>query len=121
MSKYDLMKNVAKTLGLTSGKTVVRVAGANRYETGAAVNNKFKSVLTGLGVCVAKGLDFPDALAGGVFAAKNKVPLFLADGSKLQDVQSSYLKSKNPRYIYISGGTGAVSDDLIKVIAKASV
>ena len=116
-----MMKNVAKTLGLTSGKTVVRVAGANRYETGAAVNNKFKSVLTGLGVCVAKGLDFPDALAGGVFAAKNKVPLFLADGSKLQDVQSSYLKSKNPRYIYISGGTGAVSDDLIKVIAKASV
>ena len=116
-----MMKNVATALGLKVNKTVVRVAGANRYETCVAVNNKFKSVLTDTGICVAKGLDFPDALAGGVYAAKNGQALFLADGKKLQDVQSSYLKSKNASKITVFGGTGAVPDELVKVIAQASV
>ena len=116
-----MMKNVASALGLTVNKTVVRVAGANRYETCVEVNNTFKDVLTGTGICVAKGLDFPDALAGGVYAAKTRQALFLADGKKLQDVQSSYLKGKNAAKITAFGGTGAVSDELVKVIAKASV
>ena len=116
-----MMKNVATALGLTSGKTVVRVAGKNRYETCVTVNNKFKSVLSSDGICVAKGLDFPDALAGGVYAAAKKQALFLADGKKLQDVQNSYLKSKNAGKITVFGGTGAVPDSLVKLIAQASV
>ena len=116
-----MMKNVATALGLKSGKTVVRVAGKNRYETCVAVNNKFKSVLSSDGICVAKGLDFPDALAGGVYAAKNRQALFLADGKKLQDVQNSYLKGKNASKITVFGGVGAVPDDLVKLIAQASV
>ena len=116
-----MMKNVAKALGLTSGKTVQRVAGANRYETCVAVNNKFKSVLSSDGICVAKGLDFPDALAGGVYAAATRQALFLADGKKLQDVQNTYLKGKNAGKITIFGGTGAVPDSLVKLIAKASI
>ncbi len=116
-----MMKNVAKALGLTSGKTVQRVAGANRYETCVAVNNKFKSVLSSDGICVAKGLDFPDALAGGVLAAKNRIPLFLADGKKLLDCQNTYLKGRKASKLYVLGGTGAVPDSLVKLIAKASV
>jgi hypothetical protein len=116
-----MMKNVATALGLKSGKTVVRVAGANRYSTCVEVNNKFKDVLTGTGICVAKGLDFPDALAGGVYAAKTKQALFLADGKKLQDCQNTYLESKNAGQITVFGGTGAVPDDLVKLIAQASV
>ncbi len=116
-----MMKNVATALGLTSGKTVVRVAGKNRYETCVAVNNKFKSVLSSDGICVAKGLDFPDALAGGVYAASTKQALFLADGKKLLDCQNTYLKGKNAAKITVFGGTGAVSDELVKLIAKASV
>ena len=116
-----MMKNVANALGLTVNKTVQRVAGKNRYETCVAVNNKFKSVLTGDGICVAKGLDFPDALAGGVYAAATKQALFLADGKKLQDYQNTYLKGKNASKITIFGGTGAVPDELVKTIAQASV
>ena len=116
-----MMKNVATALGLKSGKTVVRVAGANRYSTCVEVNNKFKDVLTGTGICVAKGLDFPDALAGGVYAAKTRQALFLADGKKLQDVQGTYLKGKNAAKITVFGGTGAVPDDLVKLIAQSSV
>ncbi len=116
-----MMRNVATALGLKSGKTVVRVAGKNRYETCVAVNKKFKNVVSSDGICVAKGLDFPDALAGGVYAAKTKQALFLADGKKLQDVQGTYLKGKNASKITVFGGTGAVPDDLVKLIAKASV
>ena len=116
-----MMKNVANALGLTVNKTVVRVAGKNRYETCVAVNNKFKSTLSGDGICVAKGLDFPDALAGGVYAAATKQALFLADGKKLQDCQNTYLKSKNASKITVFGGTGAVPDELVKTIAQASV
>ena len=116
-----MMSSVAKALGLTVNKTVVRVYGKNRYETCTAVNNKFKSVLTGDGICVAKGLDFPDALAGGVYAAATKQALFLADGKKLQDCQNTYLKSKNAGKITVFGGTGAVPDELVKTIAQASV
>ena len=116
-----MMKNVATALGLTVNKTVVRVAGKNRYETCTAVNNKFKSVLTGDGICVAKGLDFPDALAGGVYAAATRQALFLADGKKLQDCQNTYLKGKNASKITVFGGTGAVDDELVKLITTASV
>ena len=116
-----MMKNVANALGLTVNKTVQRVAGANRYETCVAVNNKFKSVLSSDGICVAKGLDFPDALAGGVYAASTKQALFLADGKKLQDCQNTYLKGKNAAKITVFGGTGAVPDELVKLIAQASV
>ena len=116
-----MMKNVATALGLTVNKTVQRVAGKNRYETCIAVNKKFKSVLTGKGICVAKGLDFPDALAGGVYAASTKQALFLADGKKLQDCQNTYLKGKNASKITVFGGTGAVPDELVKTIAQASV
>ena len=116
-----MMKNVANALGLTLNKTVQRVAGKNRYETCVAVNNKFAGLLTGKGICVAKGLDFPDALAGGVLAAKNRIPLFLADGKKLLDCQNTYLKGRKASKLYVLGGTGAVSDELVMLIAQASV
>ena len=116
-----VMEQVAKYLDLTVGKTIQRVAGVNRYETCVAVNKKFKSVLSSDGICVAKGLDFPDALAGGVYAASTKQALFLADGKKLQDCQNSYLKSKNAAKITVFGGTGAVSDELVKQIVLASI
>ncbi len=114
-----MMKKVATALGLKAGSTVQRVAGANRYETCVAVNNKFKSVLTGTGICVAKGLDFPDALAGGVYAAKMKQPLFLAD-NKLQENQVKYLVSKKAKSVTVFGGTGALPGELMLNISKAS-
>lgn len=113
----ELAQLAGKALG---GKTVERVAGQNRYKTCAAVNEKFASVLTGSSVCVAKGLDFPDALAGGVFAALGKMPLFLADGS-LGDEQKQYLKSKKADSYYVLGGVGAVSERVIQLVCKASV
>ncbi len=115
-----MMKKAGDTLGLKMNNTIIRIPGSDRYATCVAVNNKFKSVLTGNAICIAKGLDFPDALAGGVFAAKNKAPLFLADND-LSKEQSKYLKTKKASQLYVFGGANAVPNSLVQKISAASV
>lgn len=99
------------------GKKTERLSGANRYKTCVAVNERFKTALTGSQVCIAKGLNFPDALAGGVLAAAHKAPLFLADGS-VGDEQKSYLKSRKTDSYIVFGGVGAVPEKLVQSICS---
>ncbi len=118
----DMMKKAYTALGLKSAE---RVAGADRFETCVEINNKFGSVLDGNSICVATGMNFPDALAGGVFAAKNKAPLFLINSNAktlaLSKTQQSFLKKKAATNLTVFGGTGAVPDSHVKTVAKASV
>ena len=107
-----------KTAGDALGIEPTRISGKNRYETCIAVNETFKDVLTGNCICVATGADFPDALAGGVYAAMYKAPMMLAAGS-LSKKQTDYLKDKNAQQIVVFGGKGAVPDELVDKIAKA--
>lgn len=109
----DMKEQAEKLLGITAK----RVSGANRYETCVEVNTEFKNVLYGKSVCLATGLDFPDALAGGVFAAQKKSPLLLVNGKSaaaLNDSQKVFLKAQSPYVLYIFGGTGAVCDRKLK-------
>ena len=116
----DMMKKAGNTLGVTP----IRVFGKDRFETCVAVNEKFADVLNGDSISIATGMDFPDALAGGVFAAMNKSPLFLINGKvktfTLNESQKSYLKIKLPKILYVFGGTGAVPNSHIQTVAKAS-
>ena len=113
------MNKAASALGLKAGSTIRRIYGANRYSTCIAVNKSFQGLFTGNAVCVATGTDFPDALAGGVLAAKKKSPLLLANSS-LSTEQKSYLKSKKPSQIIAFGGTSAVPNSLIQLIGASS-
>ena len=117
----DMMKKAGDALGVKA----TRVFGKDRFATCVAVNDTFKDVLSGDTICVATGMDFPDALAGGVFAALNHAPLFLINGKvkslTLSDTQKSYLKTKAPQKIYTFGGTGAVPDSHVQAVAAASV
>lgn len=83
--------------------TVKRLAGGNRYETCVAVNNYFSSILSGKSVCLTTGQNYPDALSGGVLAAKNKAPMMIVD-SALSANQKSYLNAKAPSLFYTLGG-----------------
>lgn len=118
----DMATKAAKALGLSKA---TRIAGANRFATCVAVNEKFADVLNGDMLCVATGMDFPDALAGGVYAALNKAPLFLINGKlktpKLSDEQKTYLKTKAANSITAFGGVGVVPDNHIADIAKNSI
>lgn len=112
----DMMNKAASAVGL---KTAARIWGANRYSTCIEVNTAFASALTGKTMCVATGLNFPDALAGGILAAKKAAPLFLTANS-LSNEQTAYLKAKELNCIYVFGGTGAVSDDTVDKISRAT-
>jgi len=96
-------------------KNVTRLSGKNRYATCVKINEAYADVLTGKSVCVATGTNFPDALAGGVFAAKTKSPLVLV-GTSLANEHKSYLNSKDANKVYVFGGTGAVSDNVVSSI-----
>ena len=85
--------------------TVKRIAGANRYDTCLEVNKFFAGTLTGKSVCATTGQNFPDALAGGVLAAKNKSPIVIAD-MVLSANQKAYLSGKGFTQLYTFGGAG---------------
>ena len=114
----SMMKTAGSALGL-KGTAIERVFGSNRYSTCLEVNKRFSGVLTGKSLCVSTGKNFPDALAGGVLAAKNKAPLFLADGA-LSAEQKSYLGTRKANKFFVFGGTGAVPNSLVYSIGAAS-
>ena len=58
--------------------------------------------------CVATGNDFPDALAGSLYAAKNNAAIILSDEA-LTDSEITYLKTKKVLCGTIFGGEGVVS------------
>ncbi|MDA8441213.1 MAG: cell wall-binding repeat-containing protein [Peptococcaceae bacterium] len=103
-----LENQVAHLTGLAQAN-IVRIGGADRYATSLAVAQYFN--LTGQIVCVSTGSNYPDALAGSVYAAKHNAPIILAHGS-LPDQTVNYLKSKNLTEAIIFGGDAAVSQSI---------
>ena len=90
------------------GGGVVRLSGANRYATGAAiVAHAFPT--TASSVILANGTLFPDALAGGAAAASNGMPLLLTQPGVIPAETVAQLNRLNPTTIYILGGTGSIS------------
>ena len=64
----------------------------------------------------ATGTNFPDALAGGVLGAKIGAPLLLTHPNGAIDEIKNFVLDKNPRDVYILGGTGAVPDSVVNEI-----
>ncbi|AET67613.1 conserved repeat protein [Desulfosporosinus orientis DSM 765] len=84
---------------------IIRIAGQDRYDTSLAVAQYFN--LAGQSVCIATGNNFPDALAGSVYAANHNTSIVLADGS-LSDQVVNYLKGKKLTGVTIFGGEAVV-------------
>jgi putative cell wall-binding protein len=97
----------AEPTPLTATGTV-RLAGADRFETSAAVSQNSFGPPQEVAF-VASGMDFPDALAGGAAAAKRVAPLLLTRSDALPSAIASELQRLLPTKIYILGGTGAVN------------
>ena len=70
------------------------------------------------GVGVASVANFPDALAGGVWAAHYNVPLLLTDPNALSPADGSYLE-QHPAIVgaTVFGGPAAVSDGVVAAVA----
>jgi putative cell wall-binding protein len=97
------------------GPTVTRIAGANRYDTAAAI----ATTILGDGsveVRAATGSNYPDALVAGTLGR----PLLLVPAP--DDVPASVtgaVTTLGADVITVMGGTGAVSDDQARTMAGA--
>ena len=117
----DVTAGDAKTA--TGAADSHRLAGGTRYETAIAINTypSFTGLFTrsstdpGSAVAITTGKNFPDAVAGGVFAARIQAPLFLVDGTATASsattttVRNAVLAWPHVA-TYVFGGTPAVTD-----------
>jgi putative cell wall-binding protein len=85
-----------------------RVSGPDRYQTAVAVAAdafpRWPSVF------LATGLNFPDALAGGVVAARSSSPLLLVAGTTMPLTVRNALNKFRPPRATLLGGPGALND-----------
>jgi putative cell wall-binding protein len=85
---------------------VIRLAGANRFETAAAVSaHHYPGGATS--VFVATGTNFPDALAGATAAGLANSPLLLT--GSIPPATSDELDRLDPDSLFILGGTAVIS------------
>jgi putative cell wall-binding protein len=95
---------------------VRRLAGANRYETAAAISAD--TFAPGVPVAyVATGANFPDALAGTPVAGSLGGPMLLTAANELPSAIAAELDRLNPARIVILGATGAVSNSVASQLA----
>ncbi|MCK8114889.1 cell wall-binding repeat-containing protein [Anaerosoma tenue] len=91
------------------GIDVTRISGADRYATSRAVADH----LAGMGYTescyVARGDDFPDALALAPLAAQFAGPVLLTQTNSLPSATLGALRSYGYEYALVAGGTSAVS------------
>jgi cell wall-associated protease len=96
-----------------AGFTVKRIAGADRYETSAAIAWEIAD-LTGARfgdhAFVARGDAFPDALAVAPLAASRAEPILLTRTGELPTVIADTIGELGLTSLAIAGGTSAVSD-----------
>jgi len=94
------------------GYAVTRIDGEDRYETAAEVAREV-AWLMGSGFSqsafVARGDDFPDALAVSAWAYAEGTPVILTRPAALPDPSADALDDLGIQYVLIPGGTVAVS------------
>lgn len=89
---------------------VERIAGANRYETAAAVADSFDAGVDVL--YVATGENYPDALTVAALAGQQSAPVLLTTGSELSVAAAQAADRLEPDRIVVVGGTSSVSEQV---------
>jgi hypothetical protein len=90
--------------------------GASRFETAVAVADAFFADATTVGL--ARGGDFPDALAGGAHIAALGGPLLLTPSDSLHPVVSAYVCDASEQLTegFAYGGAAALSDGVLSTL-----
>ncbi len=108
--------NQAAQITRLNEENIVRIGGVDRYATSLAVAEYFGG--ESRTVCLATGDKFPDALAGTVYAAKNKAVLILTGGS-LPAGTADYIKGRKPAAAAVFGGEAAVGKDVEELLRQS--
>lgn len=99
------------------GIKVTRISGVNRYETSLEVAKYINSLSNE--VFVATGENYPDALSIAAYAGNKQIPIILTNKNKLSDKISNYISTKGINKSYVIGGTGVISDNVLKSLPNA--
>jgi putative cell wall-binding protein len=94
--------------------TVVRVAGADRYATAAAVAQRYFA--TARSAWLATGQAFPDALAATPVAGITDAPLLLTLTSSLPASTAAQLRRLGPAQVFVAGSGAAVSEQVVSAV-----
>lgn len=92
-----------------------RLNGMNRYETATAISNEGWPNGADT-VVLAKGTDFPDALAGTPLAYSLNAPLLLTDNILPSATKAEIIRLR-PKKVILLGGTGAIGDNVKKELS----
>ncbi|MCA0991273.1 cell wall-binding repeat-containing protein [Guptibacillus hwajinpoensis] len=95
------------------GVKVDRIGGHDRFETAANISARMGDSEKAI---VVNGLDFPDALSAGAYAAEKGYPILFTMKEKLPNETEKVLKSKESTIVV--GGTGVVSDKVAQHLPK---
>ena len=109
-----VVNQAAKITGLEA-ENIIRIGGADRYATSLAIAEHFN--LESGTLCLATGKNYPDSLAGSIYAAKYKAPIILTDSS-LPAQTAAYLKSQKYSKAVIFGGEAAVGKDIVQQLRQ---
>lgn len=92
--------------------SATRLAGANRFETSQFVAEQFFPSPAFVGI--ASGVNFPDALGGGVHSARRGSPLLLSLPDGLPGPVASYLQARRDSITagVLYGGSAALSENV---------
>ena len=107
----DSVMNAAAGYPLTGSAT--RLAGADRFRTSVAISQSAYGSGGSDTVFVATGTNFPDGLAGGAVAALVPGPILLATSTQLPGSIAAELGRLNPDTVFVIGGIGAISDNVV--------
>ena len=88
---------------------VVRLAGYTRYGTGKLISKQFWPEHSAT-VYLASGLAYPDALSGGVLAARDNAPVLLSATNRIPTPTRKTLTRLAPTRVVMLGGTVALTD-----------
>jgi len=94
--------------------SVTRLAGADRFDTSHLANTAVYPAPAH--VYVATGLNFPDALAGAVLAAKNGAPLYLTQTGCMSRPLFSDVFAAHTTRVSLLGGTSALGPDVARFV-----
>jgi putative cell wall-binding protein len=97
---------------------VTRAAGADRYQTAAALAAMTQHQGTVDTVFLANGLTLADGLTGGAVAGLVGAPLLTTDSGGLNPWTAAEIKVLNPKHIVVLGGPAVVTQGALNMMAQ---
>ena len=105
------VENTVKVMGIR----VERISGSDRYATSLEIANRITNKKQ---VFLVTGTSFADALSISSYAAATGSPILLTGKNQMSDGVAKFIKDNNSK-VYVIGGSGIITDSIVKSIAGA--